>query len=272
LENKKYIAFIGDSLTWGQGLYLPSWVDRKPHLFSEINKKEIQWTDQQDFIDSEDLRIKDELSFTKLVSNKLGRKCVKKPDNGGNNLGNLTIVSTNNRLNVDGVLTDFLFVKKDLILIFQLTHFGRTDIIDYMTEEEKEEILKIDMHDARQAINQLFRNRVKNHFEHIDSTLQKLSEEVGFEYWYLDWVGDFYEFLPHKFIDIKIGNNSGKYFAPLVDNFPIIVKFGDMEIKDAHLNEDANRIIAESILRWLRDKSRGAGGNPSPFPYVLRKP
>ena len=260
MENKKYIAFIGDSFTWGQGLYLPSWVDKNPHLFSQINKKEIQWIDQQHFIDNEDLRIKDELSFTGIVSKQLGRKCVKKPDNGGNNLGNLTTISTNNRLNVDGVPTDFIFDKKDLILIFQLTHFGRTDIIDYMTEEEKKEILKIDMHDARKAINELFRNRVKSHFEHIDSTLQKLSEEVGFEYWYLDWLGDFYEFLPHKFIDINAGNSIGKYFSPLVDNFPIIVKVDNIEVRDAHLNKVANEIIAESILKWLRDKSRGVGG------------
>ncbi len=260
MENKKYIAFIGDSFTWGQGLYLSSWVTRKPDVISQINKKCYQWVDHQDYVDSEDLRIKDELSFTGIVSKELGRKCVKKPDNGGNNLGNLTIISTNNRLNVDGVPTDFLFDKKDLILIFQLTHFGRTDIIDYMTDEEKEEILKVDMHDAREAINTLFRNRVKNHFEHINQTLEELSATLGFEYWYLDWMGDFYEFLPHKFIDINVGSSIGKYFSPLIEHYPIRVKSGDIEIKDDHLNEEANKIIAESILRWLRDKSRGAGG------------
>jgi hypothetical protein len=260
LENKKYIAFIGDSFTWGQGLYLSSWVERKPDVISKINKKCYQWTDHQDYVDSEDLRIKDELSFTGIVSKELSRKCVKKPDNGGNNLGNLTIISTNNRLNVDGKLTDFLFHKKDLILIFQLTHFGRTDVIDYMTDEEREEILKVDIREARVAINELFRNRVKNHFEHINQTLETLSNTLGFEYWYLDWMGDFYEFLPDKFIDINVGNSTGKYFSPLIEHYPIRVKFGDMEIKDDHLNADANIIIAESILKWLRDKSRGAGG------------
>jgi hypothetical protein len=83
LENRKYITFIGDSFTWGQGLYLPSWVDRKPHLFSQINKKEIQWKDQEHFIDNEDLRIKDELSFTAIVAKELNRECVKKIENGG---------------------------------------------------------------------------------------------------------------------------------------------------------------------------------------------
>jgi hypothetical protein len=40
----------------------------------------------------------------------------------------------------------------------------------------------------------------------------------------------------------------------------IEVKFEDRIIRDGHLNEEGNKIIAESILGWLRDKSRGAGG------------
>jgi hypothetical protein len=261
LENRKYIAFIGDSFTWGQGLYLPSWVDRKPHLFSQINKKEWQWKDQEHLIDSEDLKIKDELSFTGIVAKELGRECVKKIDNGGSNLGNLIITYSSDMLSVDGKpINHFSFKQKDIILIFQLTHFGRDDIFNHMTEEEKKEVEKFDITDAREAINKLFRNKVKEHFEHINNKLEELSIEFGFEYWYLDWIGDFYEFLPHKFIDIKIGGSVGKYFAPLVDNYPIRVKIGDMEIMDGHLNKEANQLIAESILRWLRDKSRGAGG------------
>ena len=260
MENKKYIAFIGDSFTWGQGLYLPYWLDRKPHLFSQINKKELQWKDQEHFIDNEDLRIKDELSFTGIVSKELGRECIKKIDNGGNNLGNLSILSSNIMVNIDGIPNTFEFDKKDTIVIFQFTSFGRTDIINYMTEEEIEDILKIDIRQSREAINTLFRNRVKNHFDHINGRLEELSQEMGFEYWYLDWLGDFYEFLPAKFIDIQIGKNKGKYFSPLTHNMAIEVKFEDKIIRDGHLNEEGNKILAESILRWLRDKSRGVGG------------
>ena len=261
MENRKYITFIGDSFTWGQGLYLPSWVDRKPHLFSQINKKEIQWKDQEHFIDNEDLRIKDELSFTGIVSKELGRECVKKIENGGSNLGNLTIISSDDMLNIDGMPANhFSFNGKDMILIFQLTNFGRDEIMIHMTDEEKEEILKIDSSDGIETINTLFKNRVKNYFEHIDSTLQRLSIENGFEYWYLDWLGDYYDFLPDKFIDIKMGNNKGKYFYPLTHNMVIEVKFEGRVIRDGHLNKEANMVMAESILEWLRDKSRGAGG------------
>jgi hypothetical protein len=260
LENKKYIAFIGDSFTWGQGLYLPSWVERKPEALRTLPIG-VQWIEHQQFIDETDLKIKDELSFTSIVANELDRLCVKKIDNGGSNLGNLAIISSHDMLNVDGEpINHFSFNEKDMILIFQLTNFGRDEIMIHMTDEEKEEILKIDSSDGIETINTLFKNRVKNYFEYIDSTLQRLSIENGFEYWYLDWLGDYYDFLPDKFIDIKMGNNKGKYFYPLTHNMVIEVKFEGRVIRDGHLNKEANMVMAESILEWLRDKSRGAGG------------
>ena len=259
MENKKYIAFIGDSFTWGQGLYLPSWVERKPEVLRTLPIG-VQWIEHQQFVDGNDLKIKDELSFTSIVAKELGRKCVKKIDNGGDNLANLSIIKTTDRLKVCDVETDFSFKDKDVILIFQLTHFGRNHIIEYMTESEQEDVLKYNMVDSREAINKYFKDKVRQYFEHIDTTLETVTNEYGIEYWYLDWGGDYWEFRPDKFIDIKIGNNSGKYFAPLVDNFPIEVNFESRVIKDGHLNKEANEMIAESILRWLRDKSRGAGG------------
>ena len=259
MENKKYIAFIGDSFTWGQGLYLPYWVERKPEVLRTLPIG-VQWIEHQQFIDETDLKIKDELSFTSIVANELGRKCVKKIDNGGDNLGNLTIIKTTDRLNVDGKELNFSFKDNDVILIFQLTHFGRSHIFEYMTESEKEQILKYNMVDSVEAINKYFKDRVEQYFDYINTTLETITKEYEIEYWYLDWTGDYYGFRPDKFIDIKVGKNKGKYFSPLTHNMAVEVKFEDRVIRDGHLNEEANKIMAESILEWLRDKSRGAGG------------
>lgn len=260
MENRKYIVFLGDSFSWGQGLYLPYWVDKKPDALRKL-PEDIQWVHQEKFVDEEDLKIKDELSFTGIVSKQLGRECVKRVGNGGNNLVNLSIVSSDSMLSVDGKLTpQFSFKNKDIILIFQFTHFGRNDILQYMTEDEREEILKLDIRDSREAINRLFRNRVKAHFDYIDSKLETYSKGMGFEYWYMDWLGDFCEFRPDKFIDIKVGSNSRKYFSALVDGYDIKFNFEGRHMRDGHLNVEANKMIAESILEWLRDKSRGAGG------------
>ena len=132
MSKDKYIAFIGDSFTWGQGLYLPYWVDTKPDVLRNLPIG-VQWIEHQQFVDSNDLKIKDKLSFTSIVAKELGRKCVKKPENGGDNLGNLSTIQIIDRLNIDGVPENFSFKDNDVILIFQLTHFGRNHIIEYMT-------------------------------------------------------------------------------------------------------------------------------------------
>ena len=71
-------------MTWGQGLYLPSWIERKPDVLKEYTKMDndvLQWIVQQEFIDERDILIKDELSFTGIVSKELNRICVKKNNN-----------------------------------------------------------------------------------------------------------------------------------------------------------------------------------------------
>ena len=176
MDNTKYIAFIGDSFTWGQGLYLPYWVDTKPEVLRTLPTG-VQWIEHQQFVDSNDLKIKDELSFTSIVANELGRKCVKKIDNGGNNLGNLSIIKTIDRLKVGDKELDFSFKDKDLILIFQLTHFGRNNIIEYMTESEKEDILKYNMVDSIEMINKYFKDKVRQYFDYIDTTLENITKE-----------------------------------------------------------------------------------------------
>lgn len=260
MESDKYIVFIGDSFTWGQGLYLPYWAYKTPQVFSSFKNLNITWVDQQPFVSEDDLKLKDKLSFTNIVSTELNRVCVKKPDNGGNNLVNLSLLKTIPRLLVNGDPLNFKFEDKDIILIFQFTHFGRDEIFNFMSEEEKNNLLKFDITDARELINLHFNNKVEKYFSEIDSTIDTISKNVGFEYWYLDWLGDYYNFRPHKFIDITIGKNKGKYFAPLVDSYKIKVNIGGVEYNDGHLNEEGNKIIAESILEWLRDNSRGVGG------------
>ena len=259
MENKKYIAFIGDSFTWGQGLYLPSWVERKPEVLRTLSIG-VQWLEHQKFVDETDLKIKDELSFTSIVANELDRICVKKIDNGGDNLTNLNIIKAIDRLNVDGKQVDFSFKDTDVILIFQLTHFGRNQIFEYMMESEKDSILEYNMVDSTEAINKYFKDKVRQYFDYINTTLENITKEYGIEYWYLDWDGEYWEFRPDKFIDIKVGKNKGKYFSPLTHTMAIEVNFEGRVIRDGHLNEEGNMVIAKSILEWLRDKSRGAGG------------
>ena len=250
-------------MTWGQGLYLPSWIERKPEVlreYAKLNDTTIQWIIQQKFVDEHDILIKDELSFTGLVSKELNRICVKKNGNGGSNRDNMTLIKGGAELNVNGKSKEFRFENKDLIVIFQFTSFGRDDIIKYLDQSELDTLFQYKIEDSVDAIKRILNEKLRSYFMDIHNTVQTLSETNGFEFWYLDWMGDFCDFMPEKFIDIKIGNGVKKYFAPLIDAYPIIIDFEGKRLRDAHINSEGNKILSESILRWLRDKSRGVGG------------
>jgi len=250
-------------MTWGQGLYLPSWIERKPEVLREYIKMDtdvLQWTVQQDFIDNDDIILKDGLSFTGIVSKELNRICVKNNNNGGSNIGNLAIIKGGCELSVDGVDNFFKFENKDLILIFQFTSFGRDEIIKYLNQSELDMLFEYSIENVEVAIKKLLNEKLRNYFIDIHNTIETFAEKNGFEFWYLDWFGDFCNFMPEKFIDIKLRNGTKKYFAPLINTHPITIEFEGKSMRDSHINSVGNKILAESILEWLRDKSRGVGG------------
>ena len=250
-------------MTWGQGLYLPSWIERKPDVLREYTKMDndvLQWTIQQDFIDNDDIILKDELSFTGIVSKELNRICVKKNNNGGKNIDNLSIIKGGCELSVGGRDTVFKFENKDLILIFQFTSFGRDEIIKYLNQSELDMLFEYNIKNVEVAIKTLLNEKLRSYFTDIHNTIETLAEKNGFEFWYLDWFGDFCNFMPEKFIDIKLRNGTKKYFAPLIDTHSITIEFEGKSMRDSHINSEGNKILSESILEWLRDKSRGAGG------------
>lgn len=235
-DNNQYIIFLGDSFSWGQGLYLPNWLERKPDTLSTIidnhpNEDEIsvQWKEQELYVDDIDIQLKDSLSFTNIVADSLNRKCLKRIHNGGsiqNNIDILTeIVKTGN-------------VYKDVIIVFQFTSIGREEF-DNITDEE----FKL-FNSKNLDIRNILTSRIKKIFDKVDGILSMLEEKYGYKYFYLDWLGDFYNFAPDKFI--KIGNSN--CFDSLVFNNSIKITYKDKLIWDGHLNEEANKMMANLII------------------------
>lgn len=237
-NNNKYIIFLGDSYTWGQGLYLPNWLKNRPEVFDYFYENtsgydyHLQWTIQQPFVTKEDLKLKDSLSFTNIVAKELNRNCYKKIDNGGSNLINVSFLKEfeNNKLD-----------SNDVIIIYQFSSAGR-DEFDSITDEEFELSLNRNLN-----IKGILKDRFKSIFEKINSELERIENTLGWKFFYLDWLGDFCQFKPDKFI--QIGNNL--HFYELVNNSPIIVKYKDRIFKDHHLNDVGNEIVAKSILEHI---------------------
>ena len=256
MKNNKYILFLGDSFTWGQGLYLPSWLERKPEVFQnfldthQTSEKEIgmQWVDQQAYFDLEDLKIKEKLSFTGIVGEALNRKVIKKRGNGGSistNLVQLNNTSFDYYLNDDmefGEVSLFdPFFPKDCIIIFQFTSVGREDF-ENLTEEEMNMAF-----DNDKSFKNIIHQRIKTLFDKVDSKLMELESKFGCKYYYLDWLGDFYDFKPEKFITI----NGHHYFNMMTATNYIKIPYKDKYITDGHINAYGNGVIARNILKKI---------------------
>lgn len=240
-DSDKKIFFLGDSFTWGQGLYLDNWIINKPEIFEHfytqmdtgVIEKVLQYNEQQSFITKEDIIYKDKFSFTNLVADRLNRKSYKKTDNGGSNLSNYEYISgLPNLKNIN-----------ESIIIFQFTTAGREEFIS-ITDEE---YMKYHSYHVDTAVRDLFRDRLYNVFQKIDNKLKYLEDNYGITYMYLDWYGDFVEFNKEKFV--KFG--SSYYFDPMILHYSIKIKYKDRLFIDNHLNRDGNMIIADSIIEHI---------------------
>lgn len=242
LDSDKDIIFLGDSFTWGQGLYLPDWKENRPETFDffynefDEYKNHIQWILQQNFITKEDLILKNNLSFTNIVADSLNRKCYKKIDNGGS-------ISINRKILEFFCKTKL--TKKDVILVFQFTSLGREDF-SYITVEEMGQY-SLKEHTNDKIITNILNDRLFEIYNSINILVNNLQNRLGWKCYYLDWLGDFGKFNEDKFIDI----NQNKSFFELTCNMPIKIEYKDKIFFDYHLNEAANKILADSILKKI---------------------
>lgn len=238
-DNDKYIIFLGDSFTWGQGLYLSKWFNERPeifHHFYETTKgwdAHLSWVQQEPFFTIDDNELKNNLSFTNLVAEKLDRTCYKSRDNGSSNSTNLSYLS---KFNSDN------FPHNDVIIIFQFTSVGREDL--QLTDEEASKLINNNF-----TLNDVFRDKFQSLFNKIDNKLKDLEIELGWKYYYMDWLGDFYDFQPDKFI--KFGGGRVKCIEPLTKNFHIKIQYRDRTFYDYHLNSEGNILVADSIIKHI---------------------
>lgn len=242
-DSSKEIVFIGDSFTWGQGLYLDYWIENKPEIFEKFytntieNETHLQWIDQQEFVGKEEMIIKDNLSFTNIVGESLGRKVYKKKYNGGSITSNRQLLENFYKLESE---------KRDVILIFQFTSLGREDF-GIITNDEYNRYSSL-LHRPDNVVRGILKDRIYAIYKSIDSIVYNLESRLGWRCYYLDWLGDFSEFdEKNRFIGI----NDKTSFFQLVTNNPIKIKYKDKIFYDYHLNKDGNMILADSILKKI---------------------
>ena len=220
------ILFIGDSFTWGQGLYFYKWMEDNRELPSSVSG---MYPSHAHLVTPADIKYKDEHSFTGLVSNYYGLEPVKRLTNGG---GNTDII-------LDMIpMIDKLGNDIDKV-VFQFTSISRYQFRD----------LNMGNIDNRNGtFEEIYADRVSNLFEYVDNTLKYFAGLYNFKYCYLDWLGDFYKESPFKFVTYSVGGIRCNYFNQFLNEYKIDLMVDKKPIIDLHLNKEGQKVLSNAII------------------------
>lgn len=221
------ILFIGDSFTWGQGLYFYKWKDENRILPNSVGG---MYPAHSELITSDDLLYKDEHSFTGMVSKHYNLIPIKRETNGGSNTDlviDMIKLLDSHTNSIDKVVFQFTTISR---YQFRDLNMGNIDNCNGTFEE-------------------VFIERTKNFFNYVDGILKYFSNLYNFEYCYMDWLGDFYSISPDKFVKFEIDGKTYFYFDEFLNNYKIDININSIPIIDLHLNKDGQTISSAAIIK-----------------------
>lgn len=220
------ILFLGDSFTWGQGLYFYKWKDENKILSNDVGG---MFPSHSDYISEDDLMYKDKLSFTGLVSEYYKLEPIKRKTNGG----------SNTEIILDMIPMLDLYNNSIDKLVFQFTTISRYQFRDLNIKDEDV---------IHPSFNELFEQRSFDFFNYVDGILKYFSKLYNFEYCYMDWLGDFHKFNTSKFVKYIVNGKNYYYFDKFLDEYKIQLDINGKNIIDLHLNKDAQTLLTTSII------------------------
>jgi len=237
----KGIFALGDSFTWGEGLYFYSDLDNLPfnheHTF-DFNS-----------ITEGMAAYKNKYRWLNLVCSELDTWSVSKLLNGSMNGLNIRFLSELLENNGFLDLRKGTFVNNDIWKNYQfninLSDFD-TLIFQFSSISRDEE-----------SITSLL--------EELDILLTKVENEYNIKVYTFVWMVENYENpiyqtkYMHRHVPIYFNNDKYNYFEPLVneDSFNLTIKSDfaqkNLQINDMHFNHNGNRVIANSIIKKIKE-------------------
>lgn len=239
------ILFLGDSLTWGQGLFYEKWKEEGKDV-KELSIKYQVPNYSHEKIDYESDKFRKENSFPALVSKHFNLSFATKWGNGGSNYDILNILS---------VLPSLINpIHVDLVVI-QFTDYSRfngiryNDVIKKFTVDE-EHIKIIDTYDIN-IKTEIDRKIVDDQLHQIDKQLKKNRLKwIG-----ISWRDDYGKILksnyPNQFTPILYKNVEYDSFDFLVEGVHNVHSLTSIGAADAHLNLKGHDVIANSIIKKI---------------------
>ena len=239
------ILFLGDSLTWGQGLFYEKWKGEGKNV-EELSIKYQVPKYPHEKIDYESDKFRKENAYPALVSKHFNLSFSTKWGNGGSNYDIVNILS---------VLPSLINpIHVDLVVI-QFTDFSRFNGIEYNEvikrfTVDNEHVKILDQYDLN--INrEIDKKIVDDQLQQIDKQLKKNRLKwIG-----ISWREDFGKILkshyPNQFTPIYYNNEEYNSFDVLVEGVYNENNLTSIEAADAHLNLKGHQIIANSIIRKI---------------------
>ncbi len=232
----KKIVFLGDSYTWGQGLYYYKWIEENRRFNKKING---EFLSHSDYITEDDLKYKDELSFTNLVSSHLNLRCIKINNNGGSHQNNIAFFNG-------------IEIKNNVqYVIFQLSSFAR-DMTDFVLTNVDFNISYVER--AKERAGEIVQSKLRDYFYEIHNYFLEQEKIYGFKTLYIQWLDDYSKYEIDRFIPIYIDNKFCGYdFNFMIEMNKYIFDFylNGNHIYDRHLNKEGNLILANSIIKKI---------------------
>lgn len=223
------IIFLGDSFTWGQGLYSKKWILEGKSI--EYCNSHLPPTFSHENISHSDDEYRRKYHFPNLVAKHYDRSYYVKPRNGGSNFDIHTIAQD--------IYSIASMDATDLVVI-QFTEFLRDlnyEIPNQYGENEIEDFI------------------YKNCSDQIDLVYQDLKINNTKNFLFFSWRSDIGNILKNEYsnhyVPIYYKNTEYICFGDMLKNNPELELAGDIGVSDGHFSELGHRVIADSIIKKI---------------------
>jgi len=240
------ILFLGDSFTWGQGLYYEKWKSEGIDVMKWIRANGEVFKLPHENLDYESHQYRRQNHFPSLVAKHYDRNYEVRWGNGGSNWD--IIVQTN----MIPVLAPQFRDGLDLVVI-QLTAWTRGDNHDFFVKDlHKDAIINTDFLSRDKnwedtLVDNLFENEAMYQLKKMKEYLENLNKKwIAFS-WFEDVGNLLKEHFPENYVPIYVDGEELSYFDKISQD----PKYSLGEFSDGHFNLLGHQIIADSIIKKI---------------------
>lgn len=227
------IIFLGDSFTWGQGLYYKKWINEGKSLEYCAEHFPPKFTHEN--ISHSDDEYRRKYHFPNLVSKHYNRSYFSKSSNGGSNKEILTILQNLNLVCSSESI--------DLVIV-QFTEFTR-----WMMKYEHDLEFPRDL--ERDDIDDIFKEICQLQVKKIYNELK--SKRNIKHFLFFSWRDDIGSIIKNEYSEhyfpLIYKDKEYDCFAELISKNSELDLCGDISVPDGHFSELGHQVIADSIIK-----------------------